>query len=811
MSSPAPTGEVVPPDPSPAPPWSERTTLLVGLVAAGAAFLAGVAGCTPTGAHATDVTLSALLAAAVVGLGARARPLALAAAAVVALVAGETVGLRALAGSALAVALLLTLVPSSRDGHPQGSSGPTRAAVSWGAVLGALAAGMIVQVLLRLPATEPARMTAVVAAVGLAPILWSGWRGLALGGRRLAGRALVGAGVVSAVGLVAGTVAGLVAAASLRAGVDHSQDGLDAIRAGEKDRAGEDFRAAGDDMHRAQEVTGAWWALPARHIPLVAPQLAALDTIARGGAETAALAAEGADRIDDEGLQLVDGRIDPEAVAAVEPVLDDVVAETARLRRQLDGGAGASVWQIPPVADGVARFEAQLADAEGSARTGALAAEIGPALLGAGGEARYFVAFVTPSEARGTGFLGSYGLLTATDGRLDLVEVGRNKALNAAGSPAKDITGPPDYLARYSRFEPQSTWENVTFTPDGPTAAEVMAELYPQSGGTEVDGVLRIDPAGVARLLRVTGPVTVEGVPYALDATNVEHFLLVEQYRALRDRDARVDVLGRVAAEVFDALTRGEEVAPARLARALGPAVRGGNITLWLRSAEGTRLVDRLGVTGAVPPVRGDGFGVVTNNAGGNKVDAFLQRTIRYDAEVDATTGEVHATAEVDLANTAPTSGEPPYLIGNLVDQPPGTNRMYLSAYSPLDLVSAELDGASVTLEEGWELGRHVWSAFIDVPAGATATLTLELAGTVDLSDGTYRFALLPQVMARPDRARVTVEVTGGAVEGATTTARAADGDDLDAEVTGDGVVDLDVPAVHGPFAVAVEVRRRSR
>ena len=163
------------------------------------------------------------------------------------------------------------------------------------------------------------------------------------------------------------------------------------------------------------------------------------------------------------------------------------------------------MWQIPPVVDGVERFASELADAEGSARTGALAAEVGPALLGADGEARYFVAFVTPSEARGTGFLGSYGLLTATDGRLDLAEVGRNKELNAAGPPVKDITGPPDYLARYSRFEPQSTWENVTFTPDGPTAAEVMAELYPQSGGTDVDGVLRIDPAGVARLLRVTG------------------------------------------------------------------------------------------------------------------------------------------------------------------------------------------------------------------------------------------------------------------------------------------------------------------
>ena len=133
---------------------------------------------------------------------------------------------------------------------------------------------------------------------------------------------------------------------------------------------------------------------------------------------------------------------------------------------------------------------------------------------------------------------------------------------------------------------------------------------------------------------------------------------------------------------------------------------------------------------------------------------------------------------------------------------------MYLSAYSPLDLVSAELDGTPVELEEGWELGRHVWSAFIDVPPGATANLTLELEGTVDLADGAYRFDLLPQVMARPDRASVTVTVDGGRVDGASTTAEQVDGEDVEADVTDQGSVVVDVPAVHGPFAVTVDVRR---
>ncbi len=647
----------------------------------------------------------------------------------------------------------------------------------------------------------------MLAAAGMAPLALSGWRGLAPDGHRRARRALV-AGIVAVVVVAgAGGAAALLSASALRDGVDRTDAGVDAVREGESAQAATDLRAARARFDDAAGATGAWWAAPARHLPLVGPQLAALDAMADGGAETAAVAATGADEIDEEGLQLVDGRIDPDAVAALGPVLDEVAEATATLRTELDAGLPGATWQVAPVADGVDRFRDRLADAEGSARTGALAAEVGPDLLGADGEARYLVAFVTPAEARGTGFLGSYGVLTAEDGQIDLTEVGRNKDLDAGGSGTREITGPPDYLQRYSRFDPQSTWENVTFTPDGPTAAEVMAELYPQSGGEEVDGVLRIDPAGIARLLRVTGPVTVEGLPYALDATNVEQFLLVEQYRLYPDRDARVDVLGDVAAAVFDALTE-QDVAPAALAKALGPAVRGGDVTLWLRSEDGARLVDRLGLAGAAPPVQGDGFGVTTQNAAGNKVDTYLQRTVQYDVVVDAATGRVRATAQIGLVNSAPTTGEPPYIIGNLIDAPAGTNRMYLSAYSPLELVSAEVDGEPARLEEGVELGRNVWSTFVDVPAGATANVTLELEGEVDLSDGGYRFDLLPQVMANPDRVNVTVAVTGGRLEGAETDARGPDGARLEAVEGDDGSVRVEVPEARGPFALTADVVR---
>ena len=198
----------------------EVEALVVGALAAAAAFVAGLAGCAPTGMERTDVVLTALLAAAATALGARATPLALGIAATVALVAGETVPL-----------------PRPRPGRP----GPRRARGPGGG-RGALPARRRGHPPARPPGRNrprpgsrpcsPSRWcsgsrwpsrpgaSAGIAAVALVAVAWSGWRRLGpVAGR--AGRRVVG-GVVAlaAVGLVTGVAAGVLALTSAARRVD---------------------------------------------------------------------------------------------------------------------------------------------------------------------------------------------------------------------------------------------------------------------------------------------------------------------------------------------------------------------------------------------------------------------------------------------------------------------------------------------------------------------------------------------------------------------------------------------------------------
>ncbi len=73
------------------------------------------------------------------------------------------------------------------------------------------------------------------------------------------------------------------------------------------------------------------------------------------------------------------------------------------------------------------------------------------------------------------------------------------------------LDGPDDYVARYGRFgagvdgEPVAIdfWSNVTMSPDFPSVTEVIAQLYPASGGSEIDGAIALDVESIARFLEL--------------------------------------------------------------------------------------------------------------------------------------------------------------------------------------------------------------------------------------------------------------------------------------------------------------------
>jgi hypothetical protein len=69
-----------------------------------------------------------------------------------------------------------------------------------------------------------------------------------------------------------------------------------------------------------------------------------------------------------------------------------------------------------------------------------------------------------------------------------------------------------------------------------PSVGSVMAQMYEAVTDRALDGVFVIDPAGVAGLLDITGPVELPDIGQRIDSGNAQQFLTARPVRVRRER-----------------------------------------------------------------------------------------------------------------------------------------------------------------------------------------------------------------------------------------------------------------------------------
>ncbi len=719
------------------------TSLLVVAAAAGGVQAGGAS----TGVVAVDLALAGAAAALVALAGTRARRWSMFPMAAVGVAFGAPP-----VGLACAVAALLVA----------GRANMRRRATP---VLGTLVGALGAQALLRLEVSGPLGLETMLGLAAAAPLLISGHRAARRAERRRVRQVSFVVGVTALVVVVAGAVGVTLARTAGDRGTLQVQQALRAARAGDVELAVEKLDRANRSFASAGDALSSWWSIPARAVPALGPNLREVARASRVASDLTDVAAGALSATASDELAVRGGRVPVDAFAGLEAPLLEVERALAEARDRLDRPAHA--WEASPIRRRLDRLDDRLAEAESDAHVALDAVQTVPELLGAAGPRRYLVLFVTPVEGRATGFPGNFAELLFTDGNVEMVRFGRVLDLERAARPGTvELEMPPEYDLRYGRFGAADSWRNVTLTPNFPTAAEVARQLYPQTGGAVVDGVLSVDPTALADLLRLTGPVSAPGIRRELTSRNAEEFLLRDQYLELPDTPDRADALESLGRATFEALLARDLAPPQEIARVLSPAFDEQHLRMVSFDPRAAAFLTRVGVTGELPPLQGDFLAVTTNNALGNKIDLFLQRTIDYDARWNPATGEVRSALRIGLENAAPGSGLPDYVIGNALDgdgPPPGTNRTYVSVFSPLGLESATLDGVPIEMESHLEAGRHVYSTFVDLPPEmGTARLELRLAGRVGGLRSGYALDVWPQVLTLADRVTVQAEGPGG-------------------------------------------------
>lgn len=701
---------------------SARAKWLVPSAAAGA--LLSVNGLSPAGSLPLDLIVVITLGALWTAGASAAPPWVLAVAAVAA---------TALTGDPWAIAIGFAVVLLAVSWHR--APDPTDvAARNWRGVV--LAAGLA-QLLARIRSLGSFGLSTFVALAIGAIVFVVGWRRHGAADQRVLRRCTI---TLAALGL---TCTGAFGVTAIDAGPDLLDGGraaraaLRLADAGELDAARASFDAAAHSLRRADRALDAWWGLPARVVPGVAQHRRALEDLARDAARASEQITDILARTDYDALGVNAGRIDLDAIRALDAPIRELDAALADFGERIE--TVDTDWLLPPItnlvdelADDVVSKQVQLADLE-------QAVERAPDMLGADGPRHYFIALTTPAEARGLGgLMGNWAEITADDGRLELTAFGRHQDLLEAAPSTPRLTGmDPEFLAQYGKFviaDAQTlavgpgVWPNLTAPAHFPWVAETIANLYPQSGGRRLDGVFVMDVYTVAKLMQLTGPVSVPSLGVEITPDNALQYLLRDQY-LVTDLDERVDLLETLARTTIDRILAGSLPPPPQLAALLRPLVQQHRLAAWATRAEEQEVFRNANMAKELVASPGvHTFAYTLYNANGNKIDAYLDGSAEYAFERDRESGDLIGTLTLRLRNTAPSSGLPDYVIGNLVDLPRGTNKLILSVLSTGVVRSVQVDDEDISWRPGAEHGLRTASTTLELAAGEEAVIRIELA-----------------------------------------------------------------------------------
>lgn len=358
--------------------------------------------------------------------------------------------------------------------------------------------------------------------------------------------------------------------------------------------------------------------------------------------------------------------------------------------------------------------------------------KIGPALnvlsdmSGANGPRRFMLAVANEAEMRGTGgMILSYGTLLAENGKFTLDRFGQIDQLKLQGPVRTPV--PPDYYSQYRPSGPTELWRSVNFTADFAVSGPIMEAMYGAATNTPVDGVVQIDSTGLAAILAGIGPIDVPDVGH-IDATNVERVTLNEAYTLFPDRPARQEVLTNVAEAAFHKLVTGDYPTVRVLAQALAAVVDQRHVILHSIHKSPQRSIIALGADGYLPDPRSQFVHMTVQNVSANKLDYYVDTELRLK-------GQWHRgkhgglRAEIEVRNTAPPDGRPPYVFGPATPQlVPAEYRGWVTLYLPTG--TRILSSGGKPENPPWlvsEVERAAVHFVAIAPAGGRSVVTIDL------------------------------------------------------------------------------------
>lgn len=269
-------------------------------------------------------------------------------------------------------------------------------------------------------------------------------------------------------------------------------------------------------------------------------------------------------------------------------------------------------------------------------------------VLGGNGVRTYLVEQVNPAELRaGGGFIGSYSLLRAEQGVLSVIRSGDSYDL----ANPRPLPHEPGFIPEPGPLRdviPAISWSFVDSNefPDFPTNAQAAMDfVQPRLG--KIDAVISIDYYSVAKMLQLTGPVSVAGYG-TIDATT-----FIPQLIQHETDPTHKAVLSALAGPLMTLVTGLPQERWPAIVGALNDLASSRHLQVYATNPMVESEINRVGWSGELNPVAaGDYMMEIDSNYGGGKSNYYLTR--HYAVVLTRSGDKLHHRVTIEMSNATP-------------------------------------------------------------------------------------------------------------------------------------------------------------
>lgn len=333
-----------------------------------------------------------------------------------------------------------------------------------------------------------------------------------------------------------------------------------------------------------------------------------------------------------------------------------------------------------------------------------------PGILGCDGARTYLVVAQNNAEVRATGGLpGAMELVTIENGEISYGDVEPLSAITDIAYNPLPLTD--EELAIFGDSL-GSTPANMTYTPDFPRAAQLLAACWEQIQGVTVDGVIAVDPVFFQSMLGLVGGVTLSDGS-VIDGSNAAQELLSNTYWMYGDDIEMTDVrFAEVAGDGMEAIKNSlGDIDKKQLLKVVKDGVKDGRLLAWFAGDNDEAVVKDLGCSGALnSDASKPELGVFFNDATWSKISWYLHSKTTVNSSQKNADGTVSYSVTTTMSNA---------LTEELADEAPS----YVTGYSDNKLSPSDM----------------LTSIYLYAPAGGSiSNLTVDGDGTFEESDSTH-------------------------------------------------------------------------